>query len=360
MKKCIKTKRNIIKQINKGIFNNISFLLSIMIRKDIKEFLNTLPKDITLVAATKYGDVDDLKKLYSNGVFNFGENRVDAFLNKYEALKDLNIKWHFIGHLQRNKAHLVLDKIDYLHSLDSLELVKTINKYRLSPLNCFVEVSINLEENKNGVPYYEVKEFIKECLKYPNVNIVGLMMMAVASSSEESLHNQFRQLKELKDNLEKELNISLPYLSMGMSDDYKVAIEEGATHIRLGRVLFNRQEQEIMALKDEWKSTGKNTGKAFANFGKALGKTMKSIFSDDENMIESNGHTEVSNAWRDTGKAFGSAGKSFGKAVGDTFTGCDEEPKEKPEDKAEEKPKEQPKEENTESDVPLIEQKEEN
>ena len=211
-----------------------------MIRKDIKEFLNTLPKDITLVAATKYGDVDDLKELYSKGVFNFGENRVDAFLNKYEALKDLNIKWHFIGHLQRNKAHLVLNKIDYLHSLDSLELVKTINKYRLSPLDCFIEVSINLEENKNGVPYYEVKDFIKECLKYPKVNIVGLMMMAIANSDEESLHNQFRKLKELKDDLEKELNISLPYLSMGMSDDYKVAIAEGATHIRLGRILFNR------------------------------------------------------------------------------------------------------------------------
>ena len=211
-----------------------------MIREDIKEFLNTLPKDITLVAATKYGDVDDLKDLYSNGVSNFGENRVDAFLNKYEALKDLDIKWHFIGHLQRNKAHLVLDKIDYLHSLDSLELAKVINRYRLSPLNCFIEVSINLEENKNGVPYYEVKEFIKECLKYPNINIVGLMMMAVSNSSEESLHNQFRKLKELKLNLEKELNISLPYLSMGMSDDYKVAIVEGATHVRLGRVLFNR------------------------------------------------------------------------------------------------------------------------
>ena len=209
-----------------------------MIRQDIKEFLNTLPKDITLVAATKYGDIDDLKELYSNGVFNFGENRVDAFLNKYEALKDLDIKWHFIGHLQRNKAHLVLDKIDYLHSLDSLELAKVINRYRLSPLKCFVEVSINLEENKNGVPYYEAKEFIKECLKYPNVNIVGLMMMAVSNSSEESLHTQFRKLKELKLDLEKELNISLPYLSMGMSDDYKVAISEGATHVRLGRVLF--------------------------------------------------------------------------------------------------------------------------
>ena len=211
-----------------------------MIRKDIKEFLNTLPKDITLVAATKYGDIDDLKDLYSNGVSNFGENRVDAFLNKYEALTDLDIKWHFIGHLQRNKAHLVLDKIDYLHSLDSLELAKVINRYRLSPLNCFVEVSINLEENKNGVPYYEAKEFIKECLKYPNINIVGLMMMAVSNSSEESLHNQFRQLKELKDDIEKGLNISLPYLSMGMSDDYKVAICEGATHVRLGRVLFSR------------------------------------------------------------------------------------------------------------------------
>ena len=240
-----------------------------MIRKDIKQFIATLPSDVILVAATKYGDVNDLKDLYSNGVSNFGENRVDAFLTKYEALKDLitipihyikvdeienystylNIlllgrsqsgKWHFIGHLQRNKAHLVLDKIDCLHSLDSLELVKTINKYRLSPLNCFVEVSINLEENKNGVPYYEVKNFIKECLQYPNVNIVGLMMMAIANSDEESLHQQFRKLKELKDNLEKELNISLPYLSMGMSDDYQIAIMEGATHIRLGRVLFNQ------------------------------------------------------------------------------------------------------------------------
>ena len=211
-----------------------------MIREDIREFLNTLPKDITLVAATKYGDVNDLKDLYSNGVSNFGENRVDTFLSKYEALKDLDIKWHFIGHLQRNKAHLVLDKIDYLHSLDSLELAKTINKYRLSPLNCFVEVSINLEENKNGVPYYEVKDFIKECLTYPNIKIVGLMMMAVAHSSEESLHNQFRKLKELQLEIQKEFNIELPYLSMGMSDDYKVAISEGATHIRLGRVLFDR------------------------------------------------------------------------------------------------------------------------
>ena len=211
-----------------------------MIRKDIKEFLNTLPKDINLVAATKYGASDDLRELYSNGVTNFGENRVDAFLNKYESLKDLDISWHFIGHLQRNKTHLVIDKIDYLHSLDSLELAKLINKYRVAPLNCFIEVSINLEENKNGVPYYEVKDFIKNCLEYKNINIVGLMMMAVSNSSIESLHNQFRKLKELQLEIQKEFNIDLPYLSMGMSDDYKVAVMEGATHIRLGRILFER------------------------------------------------------------------------------------------------------------------------
>ena len=211
-----------------------------MIRKDIKQFINTLPKDITLVAATKYGDSGDLKQLYEAGVSNFGENRVDAFLCKYEALKNLNITWHFIGHLQRNKAKLVINEIDYLHSLDSLELAKEINKYRDKPLNCFIEVSINLEESKNGVPYFEVKDFISKCLEYQNINIVGLMMMAKAGSSTDSLHNQFRKLKELQQELVKELHIDLPYLSMGMSDDYKVALQEGATHIRLGRVLFDR------------------------------------------------------------------------------------------------------------------------
>ena len=211
-----------------------------MIRKDIKEFLTTLPKDVILVGATKYGDVNDLTELYNNGVTNFGENRVDAFLNKYEALKDLDITWHFIGHLQRNKAHLVANKINYLHSLDSLDLAKSLNKFLDKPLNCYIEVSINLEENKNGVPYYEVKNFISKCLEFKNINVVGLMMMAIANSDEESLHQQFRKLKELQKELEKALNINIPYLSMGMSDDYKIAISEGATHIRLGRVLFER------------------------------------------------------------------------------------------------------------------------
>ena len=210
-----------------------------MVRKDLKDFIKTIPSDVTIVAASKYVGADDIKILLESGIKDIGENRVDSFLNKYELLKDQNIKWHFIGHLQRNKCLKVIDKIDYLESLDSLELAKIINSHRLSPLKCFVEVSINLEENKDGVPYYQAKEFIKELKQYPNIQVVGLMMMAIRHSEDESLREQFAKLRILRDEIEKELNIKLPYLSMGMSEDYKEALLEGATHIRLGRILFD-------------------------------------------------------------------------------------------------------------------------
>lgn len=210
-----------------------------MVRADIKNFINSLPKNVTLVAATKYAGVDEMEVLLENGINNFGENRTESFLEKYNLLKNKDIKWHFIGHLQRNKASDVINKIDYLHSLDSLKLAKLIEEKREKPLNCFVEVSINLEENKNGVPYYEVKNFVKELLNFKKINLVGFMMMAVKSSDEESLDSQFAKLRILRDEIEKEFNIKIPYLSMGMSEDYKEAIKEGATHIRLGRILFN-------------------------------------------------------------------------------------------------------------------------
>ena len=210
-----------------------------MVRKDIKEFIATIPNNVTIVAASKYVDADDVKVLLDAGIKDIGENRVDSFLHKYELLKDQDVRWHFIGHLQRNKAKQVIDKIDFLESLDSLELAKIINSHRLSPLKCFVEVSINLEENKDGVPYYQAKEFIKELKQYPNIEVVGLMMMAIRHSEDESLKDQFNKLRLLRDEIEKDLDIKLPYLSMGMSEDYKEAIEEGATHIRLGRILFD-------------------------------------------------------------------------------------------------------------------------
>ena len=210
-----------------------------MIREDIKEFLTSIPKNVTLVAATKYVGPEDMEVLLSNGINNFGENRTDSFLAKYSVLQSKGAIWHFIGHLQRNKASEVINKIDYLHSLDSLKLAELIEQKREKPLKCFVEVSINLEETKNGVPYYETMQFIKELLKFKKIELVGLMMMAVKESDENSLDQQFAKLRELRDEIESELNIKLPYLSMGMSDDYKEAIKEGATHIRLGRILYN-------------------------------------------------------------------------------------------------------------------------
>lgn len=210
-----------------------------MVRKDIKEFIKTIPENVTLVASTKYVGVDDMETLLENGIYNFGENRTESFLQKYVVLENKGAVWHFIGHLQRNKANEIINKIDYLHSLDSLKLAEVIERKREKPLKCFVEISINLEENKNGVPYYEAKNFIQELKKFSKIEVVGLMMMAIKASDASSLENQFAKLKILKDNLEKELNIKLPFLSMGMSDDYKEAIKEGATHIRLGRILYD-------------------------------------------------------------------------------------------------------------------------
>lgn len=208
-----------------------------MIRKDIKEFITTIPNNVKIVAATKYGDANDILSLYNAGIKDFGENRVDAFLTKFEALKEYqDMKWHFIGHLQRNKAKYIINDIDCLHSLDSIELAEMINKLRTLPLDTFIEVSINLEENKNGVPYYEVESFINKIKDLPNINIVGLMMMAIKNSDDTD--NQFEKLRLLRDELENKCKIKLPYLSMGMTDDYKDAIKEGATHIRLGRILF--------------------------------------------------------------------------------------------------------------------------
>ena len=155
-----------------------------MVRKDIKEFLNSIPKNVTLVAATKYVGPEDMLVLLENGISNFGENRTESFLAKYSIFQNKNAIWHFIGHLQRNKTSEVINKIDYLHSLDSLKLAELIDKKREKPLKCFVEVSINLEETKNGVPYYETKDFIKELQKYKNIELVGLMMMAVKESDE--------------------------------------------------------------------------------------------------------------------------------------------------------------------------------
>ena len=203
---------------------------------NIKKIIDTIPNNVTLVAATKYVDSTKMKELIDNGINNFGENRVDSFLTKYVELLDYDIHWHFIGHLQRNKAKLIVDKIEYLHSLDSLELAKMIDKLRDTPLKCFIEVNINEEENKNGVKVEELDHFINEVIKYKNVEIVGFMCMTVKESDDK--YEQFLRLSNLMKEMNEKYHLNMKDMSMGMSDDYKEAIKAGSTFVRLGRILW--------------------------------------------------------------------------------------------------------------------------
>lgn len=206
-----------------------------MNKDNIIKLINEV-KPIPIVAATKYINYSLARDLYNYGITNFGENRVDSFLEKFNNLTDLNITWHFIGHLQKNKVKKIINKIDYLHSLDSLDLAKIINEERVDVLPIFIELKLTNNDNKYGIKREELDDFIKELNKYPKIKIIGFMAMTDLDMTTEEKRNVFREARKLKEkyNLEK--------LSMGMTDDYKIAIEEGATNVRLGRILFDEED----------------------------------------------------------------------------------------------------------------------
>ena len=195
----------------------------------------------TIVAATKYVDAQDILALVELGIHHIGENRVDAFLEKFSLLHDLDITWHFIGHLQSKKVKKVINKIDYLHALDRDSLALEIQKHRKLPLNCFIEVNISEEESKYGLHVNEVYSFCEKLKSYDKIHIVGLMGMAKLTDDEIEIKKEFNKLVVLKNDLNKKLHLNLQYLSMGMSNDYKIAIEEGSTHLRLGSILFRKE-----------------------------------------------------------------------------------------------------------------------
>lgn len=195
-----------------------------------------------IVAATKYGDKNDIKNLFDLGIKNFGENRVKAFLEKYEQLKDLNINWHFIGHLQSKKVKTVINNIDYLHSLDRMSLVEEIQKYRNQPLKCFIEVNIASEISKYGLKTEEVISFYQKVKNYDKIKVIGLMGMASLTDDEQLIESQFKKLVDLKKEINQKFNANIQFLSMGMTNDYKIALRLGATHLRLGSILFKKEE----------------------------------------------------------------------------------------------------------------------
>lgn len=189
-------------------------------------------KNAIIVAASKYVTSKTIRDLYNLGIKDMGENRSNAFLEKYEDLKDLDITWHFIGHLQTNKVKDVINKIEYLHSLDSIKLANEIEKYSNKVLNCFIEINSG-EENKSGIDYSEALDFYNALKNYRKIKVVGFMTMAPNTTDEDVIKGVFMRLKAFRDSIDKSL-----FLSMGMSNDYKIALECGATHIRLGSILF--------------------------------------------------------------------------------------------------------------------------
>ena len=206
----------------------------------VRESIADYP-DVRIVVATKYITTEQTKEVIDAGLKDLGENRTDSFLEKYEAYKDNDeLVWHFFGVLQTRKVRSVIDKIDYLHSLDNLSLANEINKRRKTPLKCFVQVNISAEPNKSGVDETKVIPFIKSLSKYENIEVVGLMAIAKLTFDEDLLNSYYETMKELQEEIQ---SLNLPYapcneLSMGMSNDYVVAVKNGATMIRLGRILL--------------------------------------------------------------------------------------------------------------------------
>ena len=212
----------------------------------IKDTIKDYP-NVRIVAATKYFDIDKTKEIIDAGIKDIGENRKDTFLAKYEAFKDLGITWHYFGVIKipPKLSPSFIDSIDFLHSLDSIDLANAINKARkkAEPLKCFVQVNLSNNANKTGLNETRVIPFIKSLAKYEKIKVVGLMTIATYTFDDEVLENCFRTLKELQ--LEVQA-LNLPYapcteLSMGMSNDYKIAVEEGSTIVRVGTSIFGER-----------------------------------------------------------------------------------------------------------------------
>lgn len=197
-------------------------------------------ESVSVIAVTKYVDAEVAKKLVETGITHIGENRVDKFLDKYHQLADKPVTWHFIGSLQRRKVKDVINYVDYFHALDSVKLAREIDKRADHIINCFLQVNISRETSKHGFLREELDEALAQLAELSNINIVGLMTMAPLNAEASELEQLFETTYQLKEELKaKQIkNMPMTELSMGMSGDYKLAIQHGATFVRIGTAFF--------------------------------------------------------------------------------------------------------------------------
>lgn len=196
-----------------------------------------------VIAVTKYVTIERAKEAYNAGIKHFGENRVEGFKEKKAALPDDAII-HFIGSLQSRKVKDVINEVDYFHALDRMSLAKEINKRAEHSIKCFVQVNVSGEESKHGLALEEVDNFIENLNQFDNIKVIGLMTMAPYTDDETYIKSIFSQLRQKRDDIQR---LNLDYapcteLSMGMSNDFTLAVEEGATFVRIGTKLVGEEE----------------------------------------------------------------------------------------------------------------------
>lgn len=219
------------------------------IRKRIADAAKRAGRDadeIKLIAVTKTVDVDKVEEAIAAGALDAGENKPQELARKYEVLGD-KIRWHQIGSLQTNKVKYIIDKVCMIHSLDREGLAEEIDK-RASKIgrviDCLVQVNISGEESKHGMFREEVEPFVRLVAeKYPNIKIKGLMTMAPFDAERDEIKKVFRDLKELSDEINNMNigNVEMKELSMGMTNDFEIAVEEGATMVRVGTAIFGKR-----------------------------------------------------------------------------------------------------------------------
>ena len=214
------------------------------IAQNLQNLTSQIPSFVTLVAVSKTKPTEDILEAYNHGQRIFGENKIQEMVDKYNQLPK-DIKWHMIGHLQRNKVKYMAHFVDLIHGVDSLKTLKEINKQAQKHnrvINCLLQIKIAIEDSKFGLAANDAASLLEssEFLEMENVSVVGLMGMASFTSDDHQVRNEFKLLKSTFDELSIN-NQQLTTISMGMSGDYKIAIEEGSTMIRVGSSIFGKR-----------------------------------------------------------------------------------------------------------------------
>jgi len=214
-----------------------------VISDNIEKIKSEIPDHVTLVAVTKYHSTEDTKAVLDAGVCDLGESKVQDFLKKYEEIGN-GPRWHFIGHLQKNKVKYLIGKTFLIHSVDSIELLNVIEKEsekQDTVTSVLLQLNLAREDTKSGILREDLEAVLKELPKYKYIKVKGLMAIGPLTQNNEEIRNIFVELKKIYDKIKEKFSdevIQMTYLSMGMTDDYTIAIKEGSNMIRIGRKIF--------------------------------------------------------------------------------------------------------------------------